>query len=279
MLPVKALVLCSFTVLTVLPTLSAQPANDPVNARYAGMAGTGVVLPDVWSGFHNQAGLAFIPGLSLSVHYENHFCIPENSIKALAIGIPVMKGTLGLNYSLFGYIKYFESRTGLAYGRMFGNRLAAGIQINYLMVHQSADYGNMHTVVPEGGILAQPLDDLYIGFHIFNPVRQHFPQCQDQAIPSVLQIGIGYYIIENVFLSVEAEKEMDEKQVIKAGFEYEMIPNFNLRLGVSTACISRYAIGIGYSYKRINLDFAISQHRWLGFTPYVTLGYTMSNER
>ncbi|MBN1415523.1 MAG: hypothetical protein JW973_10515 [Bacteroidales bacterium] len=265
--------------LTVYLQVSAQTSNDPVNARYAGMADAGVVVPDVWSGFHNQAGLAYISGLSLSVHYESRFCIPENSIKALTIGIPVLKGTLGLNYSMFGYAKYFESRTGLAYGRMLGKRFAAGIQINHLMIRQSADYGNMHTVIPEGGFLAQPLDDLYIGFHIFNPAQQHFPQCHDQAIPSLLQIGIGYRIIDNVFLSAEVEKETDKKQVIKVGVEYEMIRHFNLRLGVSTASTYRYALGIGYVYRRINLDFALSHHQWLGFTPYITLGYSVNNEK
>jgi len=278
MLLVKAKMLCCIAALTILKQLSAQSANTPVSARYAGMATTGVVLSDAGSGFHNQAGLAYLPDFSLSVHYENHFIIPENSIKALTAGIPVMKGTVGLNYSLFGYTKYFESRTGLAFGKPFGNRFAAGIQINYLMIHQPSGYGNMHAVVPEGGILAQPLDGFYIGFHIFNPVRQHFPQSHEQKIPSVLQIGIGYRIIDNVFLSVEAEKESEEKQVIKAGFEYEMIRNFNLRLGVSTAEISRYAFGIGYAFKRINLDFALSHHPWLGFTPYTTLGYTMDRE-
>ena len=46
-----------------------------------------------------------------------------------------------------------------------------------------------------------------------------------------------------------------------------------LRLGVSTAEISRYAVGLGYKAKRISIDFAISDHRWLGFTSYVTMTY------
>jgi hypothetical protein len=279
MLLAKPIVLCCLATSTILPQLSAQCVNNPVNARFAGMAGTGVVLSDVWSGFHNQAGLAYLSDFSMGVHYENHFFIPENSIKAFAVGVPVMKGTIGLNYSVFGYSKYYESRAGLAFGKSFGHRFSAGIQIDYLMIHQSAGYGNMHTVVPEGGMLAQPIDDFYIGFHIFNPLQQHFSQCKEQVIPSVMQIGIGYRIIDNIFLSVEAEKEMKEKQVIKAGFEYEMIQHLNLRLGVSTAKIARYAIGIGYVYKKISLDFAISHHTWLGFTPYVTLAYTVSNEQ
>lgn len=279
MLRINPTLLCCSVILSFLTQLSAQSSNKPVCARYAGMAGAGTVLSDVWSGFHNQAGLASLSDLSLSVHYENHFFIPENSIKALAAGIPVLKGTLGLNYSLFGYAKYFESRSGLAFGKAFGDRLSAGIQINHLMIHQPAGFGNMNAVVPEGGILAQPVDALFIGFHIFNPAQQHFPQSHEQMIPSVMQIGIGYRIIDNVFLSVEAEKEMKEKQVIRAGFEYEMIRNCNLRLGISTAEISRYAIGLGYATRLIVIDFALAHHKWLGYTPYLTLTYCGEGER
>jgi hypothetical protein len=273
--PLKAMSFCCFAAFLNLFQIFAQPANNPVNARYAGMAGTGAALPDTWSGFQNQAGLALIRDLSLSLHYENHFIIPENSIRALAVDIPVTKGTIGVCYSLFGTSLYFESRAALAYGKTFGKRFNAGIQLNYLMIGQPADYGNMHAVVPEGGFLVRPLDNLTIGFHLFNPARQHFPQSQDQIIPSVMQIGIGYRIIDQVLLCAEAEKETHEKQVWKAGCEYTMIRNLNLRLGVSSAEISRFAIGLGYTFRHYTLDFALSHHQWLGFTPYVTLTRTI----
>jgi hypothetical protein len=53
-----------------------------------------------------------------------------------------------------------------------------------------------------------------------------------------------------------------------------MIPDFFLRLGISTAEISGYAIGLGYRTGWISIDFAISHHRWLGFTPYLTFTYS-----
>lgn len=277
--PLKAMVLCCFAACIHAYRITAQPANNPVNARYAGMAGTGAALPDTWSGFQNQAGLALVRDLSLSIHYENHFIIPENSIRALTADIPVTKGTISISYSLFGTSLYFESRAALAFGKKFGERLSAGVQLNYLMIGQSADYGNMHAVVPEGGLLIRPTDKLSVGFHLFNPARQHFPQSHDQIIPSVMQIGIGYRIIDQVLLCAEAEKETLEKQVWKAGCEYTLIPNLNLRLGVSSAEISRFAIGLGYTFRHYTLDFALSHHQWLGFTPYVTLTRTIRKEQ
>jgi hypothetical protein len=279
MVPLEAMASCCFAAFTLFSPVTAQSVNNPVNACYAAMAGTGTAVPGIWSGFQNQAGLAYIRDLSLSIHYENHFIIPENSIKALTVDIPVTQGTIAVSYSFFGYSKYFESRACLAFGKTFGDHLSAGIQLNYLMIGQSADYGNMHTVVPEGGILIRPMDKLYIGFHLFNPARQHFPQDHDQTIPSVMQIGFGYRIVDQVLLCAEAEKATLEKQVWKAGFEYEMIRNLNLRLGISSAEMSRYAIGLGYTFCHFTLDFALSHHQWLGFTPYVTLTWVRRRDK
>jgi hypothetical protein len=133
--------------------------------------------------------------------------------------------------------------------------------------------------VPEGGLLVRPLDKLYIGFHLFNPARQHFPQSHDQIIPSVMQVGIGYQITDQVLLCAEAEKATLEKQVWKAGFEYEMIRKLNLRLGVSSAEISQFAIGLGYTFRNFTFDFALSHHQWLGFTPYVTLTRNIRSDK
>jgi hypothetical protein len=253
--------------------VSAQIVNFPNTGRSAGMAGTFTVLSDGWSGFRNQAGMALMDNFYAGIHVENHFLVPENSTRAVAIGCPVWGGVLGINYSLFGYVSYYESRAGLAVGKSLGSYFSAGIQINHLAVIQWMDYGNMHAVVPEGGILAQPLDGLLIGFHVFNPARQHFPRYDGQPIPSILRIGMGYRIIDEVFLAVEAEKEILVKEVIRVGMEYEMVRDFNLRLGFSTDHISRYSIGLGYVFKSFAVDFALSNHQWLGFTPYVTLTY------
>src|SRR4030043_200112 len=104
MLQVNARILYCIFLFIISPRLSAQTVNFPVSARCAGMAGTTVVLSDAWSGFYNPAGLAFLTGPAVGVHYENRFCIPETGIKALTAGIPVRGGTLSLQYSLFGYM-------------------------------------------------------------------------------------------------------------------------------------------------------------------------------
>lgn len=265
----QIMVLC----ISIQAWLKAQYINFPLSANSAGMAGISVTYPGDWAIYNNQAGMANIKSLLTGVHFENHFLIAENSIRTFMACVPVAGGNIGLSFSIFGYEKFYESRTGLAFGKSFGNCLSGGIQINYLMVHQPYDYGNMHAVVPEGGLLAMPLKDLYIGFHIFNPAGQKFLQNHDQQIPVRLKTGLGYAITDHVFMALEAEKATGDKFNIKAGAEYEIIKNTTLRMGVSTAELSKYALGIGYQFKTFRMDFAISHHPWLGFSPYLSLTY------
>lgn len=254
--------------------LQSQFITFPVCARSAGMAGISVTYPGHWAVFNNQAGMAEINTFSAGVHYENHFLVAENSIKAFTACLPVNGGNIGFSFALFGYDKFYESRAGLAFGRSFGSYVSGGIQINYLMIHQAFDYGNMHAFVPEGGMLAKPFKNLYIGFHIFNPAGQRFIQNYDQKIPVRLKTGIGYHITDDVFIAFEAEKETGEKFNIKAGSEYRIINKIFLRMGASTAEMSKYSLGMGYQFNAFCIDFSVSHHQWLGFTPYFSLIYS-----
>jgi hypothetical protein len=266
----QILVLC----ICIPAWIKAQYTNFPLSANSAGMAGISVTYPGKWAVFNNQAGMTEINSFHAGVHYENHFLVTENSIKAFSACLPVSGGNMGFSFALFGYDKFYECRAGLAFGKSFGKIVSGGIQINYLMIHQAFDYGNMYAVIPEGGLLTMPARNLYIGFHIFNPAGQRFLQYQNQQIPVRLKTGIGYHITDNVFFAFEAEKATGEKFNIKAGSEYMIVKKIVLRMGASTSDISKYALGIGYQFKTLYIDFAISHHQWLGFTPYLSLVYS-----
>ena len=55
-------------VLLLLPaSLHANNENDPAGARPAGMANAALSFTDIWSLYHNQAGLAYIDGIAAGV--------------------------------------------------------------------------------------------------------------------------------------------------------------------------------------------------------------------
>ncbi|MFN5370782.1 MAG: hypothetical protein ACK5B6_04895 [Bacteroidia bacterium] len=67
-----------------------------VGARSAGLAHASVTLGDVWSVFHNPAGIASLQRISAGVYYENRFGLPETGLRAGAVALPFGKNAFGL---------------------------------------------------------------------------------------------------------------------------------------------------------------------------------------
>src|SRR5256885_5366971 len=77
--------------------------NYPVGARSAGVANASVTCSDLWSAFHNQAGLALLKKISAGVYFENKFLLPDLSLKSFAIAVPSSKlGSFALSATMFG---------------------------------------------------------------------------------------------------------------------------------------------------------------------------------
>jgi len=257
------------------PVVSGSHDNYPLGSRFAAMRNASVMLPDLWSVSHNQAGLGWIKNLSVGFHHENKFIIPEYALQSLALAVPTRPGTIGLNYSYFGYSKYHESKIGLSFGRAFGEFFAAGIQLDYLNTFIAEEYGNQGTLAIEGGIIGKPLDFLYIGAHVFNPTRTTISNYDDEPVPTIIRVGIGVQLFEMVFLGIETEKELDHKPINKAGIEFEPVNNLFLRAGIS-ANPTQSSFGIGYALKGFRADIAFTVHQQLGLTPHFTLIYAFN---
>ena len=92
--------------LSPLNSVRASNDNYPVGSRAAAMSNVGVMCPDFWSVWHNQAGLGFYPHLSAGFHHENRFLIPEFALNAVGLTLPAAGGTFGISWSHFGSSLY-----------------------------------------------------------------------------------------------------------------------------------------------------------------------------
>ncbi|UCG27547.1 MAG: hypothetical protein JSV24_11330 [Bacteroidales bacterium] len=263
--------------LVSIPGADIFGANDnyPLGSRSAGMRNATVMLPDFWSVSHNQAGLGWIRNIGIGFHHENKFIVPEYGLQSLAVVIPTKPGTLGFNYSYFGYSKYHESKVGLSFGRAFGNSVAAGIQMNYMSTFITEEYGSQGNLTVEGGIIAKPFDFLYIGAHVFNPTRTKISSYDEEPVPTIFRVGLGVQLLEKVFIGLETEKELDHKPINKAGIEFEPLTNLFLRAGISTNP-TQTSFGMGYEFKGFRADIAFTVHQQLGLTPHFTLMYSFN---
>jgi len=243
-------------------------------ARQSGIGGSGVVLNDIWSSYHNQAGLSDIEGLSFGLFYSNLYNVDAFRQSAFAFAMPTEKyGSAGLNYSYSGDEFSNFSKFGFAYAKRLGKRFTAGIQMDYFRRAQ-LNYGVTGVAAAEFGLIAEPVNNLFIGAHVFNPWRAKFSGT-DETLTSIFRLGMGYKFSEKVLFTLEGEKDIEQKAVVRCGTEYNVAGGLFLRAGVATNP-TKYSFGLGYKFKGVVLDLAYINHNILGYYMQFGLGYTLN---
>jgi hypothetical protein len=246
----------------------------PVGSREVGMGGCSVVNVGLWSISNNQAGLGFVKNVKFGIHYENRFNVSGVGYKAFAGALPTNSGTFGVKVNYFGYSNYNDIEAGIAYGKSFGERFSAGIQLNYLRTYIAHDYGTNRIALAEIGILSEPIDNLFIGAHLYNITRAKYANTiNGEAIPSIFKLGVGYNFSDDAFLTAEIDKNIDYPMVFRAGIEFKVVNNFVVRTGVATNS-TLLSLGMGYKNKGLSIDLAFSYHQYLGYSPFITMSYS-----
>lgn len=274
----KNIITLAVAVLFLVLNSNAQ-TNRAIGARQSGMGGNGVILSDVWSSYHNQAGLANLKGISAGAYFSNTFNMSELGTKAFAFAMPVIKnGSFGVNYTRFGYSAFSENKFGLAYSMRLGKRITGGIQVDYFLMQQGLDYGSIGAFAGEIGVMSEPVDNLIIAAHVFNPWSAGYADDVSQKLPTILRVGVGYNFSDKVIFSIEGEKDIDLPAVLRAGVEYNVVAGLFLRTGVSTNP-TEFAFGAGYNYKNFQLDFSFIKHSILGYYPQFSIQYAFIKKK
>jgi hypothetical protein len=246
-------------------------------ARQGALGGSGLVLTDIWSSFHNQGGLADIKGLTGGLFYSSIFNEPDLRETGIALLFPAEKyGNAGLNYTYSGNSHSNFSKFGFAYSKRLGKQITAGIQLDYFRQIQM-NYGNTFAIAGEIGLISEPVEHLYLAAHVFNPWHSRL-NTTDEYLSSIFRLGVGYYFGKKVILMLETEKELLEKALVRAGFEYEIMKGLNLRAGVASNPV-KYTFGLGYQFKGISIDAAYISHQILGYYMQFGMGYSMSGKQ
>lgn len=267
------------TILCIATAFFSKAGNEdlPLGARSSGMGNASVSLSDVWSAHHNQAGLGFLRDFSAGAYYENRFLIKELSIEGGVAALPVKGGTFGLCISNFGYSLYHENKYSLSFAKAFGDKLSAGIAMDYLTTKIGEGYGSKGVLAAEFGIQAKPLKGLTIGAHVFNPTRAKLADYNNERLPTVIRFGGDYNFSDKVKVAVETEKDIAQKAIFKAGIEYKPVKELYLRAGIGTNP-TLTSFGFGLNLKSIQIDVSANYHQTLGFSPQIGLTYIFKKE-
>ena len=236
--------------------------------KSAAMANTSVTLTDLWSIYHNQAGLGYLENISIGAFHQLGY-IKEQNIQGITFALPTKTGTIGASYSYYGFSQYNEMQAGLAYGKTFSDYFAVGLQLNYLYSHIAGNYGTVESVNFEIGLLSKPIDNLLIGAHVYNPSKS---KMGDEEIPTIFNLGVSYLFSDKVLFAIGTEKDLEHDAIFKAGLDYKLIEYVSLQAGISTNP-TKYSFGIGFHYINIDAHVGFINHQTLGFTPSFSLNY------
>lgn len=251
--------------------ISAYGQYFPSCARIRGMAGAGVLLEDPFSGFSNPAGLAGLKNAEIAASHEMPFLINDLSVSSLSFIFPASPGVFGINGSSAGFSLWRETRAGVSFARKFGSQFSAGIQIDGFFARVPDDIPMWPVFTWEAGLLGQPLADLLVGIHLFNPFQADYPDTRNQRLPVSFAFGAGYRFAKKFLLAAEVEKDLLYPIAFRIGVEYQPVVNVFLRYGYNS--VNGYAAGFGLRISHFNFDVAFTRHLQLGYTPSLSLGY------
>jgi len=255
-------------------TLKAANDNLPVGARSAGMAHASICITDIWAVQQNQAALATLKHPEAGVFSQIVYPNSKVLMNAVAVATPFKYGVISATFTRLGFKNlYNESKYGLGFSRQFGKVISAGMQLNYLSTYiGDNNYGSRGTLAVEAGFIVEVIKNLKVGVHAYNPTRSKTAQYNNERVPTIIKMGLQYTFSDKVFTTLEVEKDIANKPIVKAGVEYRIVKEVYLRGGLSNNP-SLNAAGFGIQLKKFNLDFAASFHPQMGVSPQIGLRY------
>jgi hypothetical protein len=211
-------------------------------------------------------------GSSLSLHCIIPFQLKELSIRQLQASLPAKGILFNSTLGQTGDDMYQETSVSLGAGRQLSNAVFFGVQGGYY--HLSMANGNKgHTMFAEIICLYQPVHFLTVGCHLINPTGATFKTTAGSChLSQGFQIGGSLQPANGVKLLVEIEKNTDESLIWHWGFEYRLVRQLSLLLGISGRPFMP-SWGLGGNLGKFSYAVGGNLHPVLGLTSGVSLYY------
>ncbi|HQO31267.1 MAG: hypothetical protein RL222_1633 [Bacteroidota bacterium] len=251
----------------------------PGGARQAGMGFNAVGTLHIYSVYNNQAIGAFLKRPAIGIYYAPVFVGQGVSNVSGIVAVPVKKGgTIGISANYFGFSGFNEKKVGLSYSLKLAKFLSLGVQLDYLNTKISG-YGSKNFVTFELGAFAQPIEELSIGFHVYNPLKLYIDRSTGERIPTLFRLGITYEAVKKFFISAQIDKDLTQKLIFRTGLEYTLKNLINFRAGIATDPVTG-TFGLGVIIKEgVSFDAAFSYQSVLGFQPHFGFSYSIGKKK
>ncbi len=227
-----------------------------------------------WAAFNNPAMLGNLIYPELGIHYENRYLISELSTKSIQFALPSNLVNTGISFSHFGYSLYHEMMIGMGFARNFGAKFAMGVQFNYYTAYFVASNSYRGTLFPQVGLSVKLSPEFSLGFNTFNPFQSDIKtEFNSKRLPSLFSLGTEYFFSTDLVWRTQIDKEVSTNYRFATGFEYQMLQQFELKLG---AYVSNYLVpcmGVGFKTAAFQLNLNTELHPLLGLISQASVSY------
>ena len=214
-------------------------------ARAAGLGGAfTAVAGDINAISYNPAGLANLKRSAAG--FTRAELVEGVSYNFLGYSRPAAKGNIGLgvnylgqssiegrgaNREATGSFQASDTAINLAYARPVTSRSGLGLNFKYITSRIAGESAN-GWAVDAGWQYKTPVKGLGLGFAVQNlgPKMQFLDE--GSALPLTARAGAGYMLLDNVLLSVDVSRQVNEKKtVFSFGSEYAVFDTLFMRAG------------------------------------------------
>ncbi|HCC47152.1 MAG TPA: hypothetical protein DEQ38_03415 [Elusimicrobia bacterium] len=264
-------------------------------ARAAGLGGAfTAVAGDINAISYNPAGLANLKRSAAG--FTRAELVEGVSYNFLGYSRPAAKGNIGLgvnylgqssiegrgaNREATGSFQASDTAINLAYARPVTSRSGLGLNFKYITSRIAGESAN-GWAVDAGWQYKTPVKGLGLGFAVQNlgPKMQFLDE--GSALPLTARAGAGYMLLDNVLLSVDVSRQVNEKKtVFSFGSEYAVFDTLFMRAGYlagaaagvsGVADAGGFKAGFGFKLRGMALDYAVTPFGDIGKTHRLSLG-------
>ena len=273
---------CSVFIICCIATSPFKYAFGQIliaDAQSFGLGLQSTLMVNAWSLVHNPATLGLIKKSGGSIGYLSPYAEPkELSQRDVIYTNHSGYGALGMAVSQFGFSEYQRNSYHLGYGMLINAQFTLGVRITYSTIRLGENYGQRNNILAGLGMTSALNKFISIGASIHNVTQAKLSEYQDEKIPSVQQLGIKYVFSDQSHLMCEIVQSNEQPSLFKIGFSYQVTAQTFFRIGVLNTN-SPFAFGLGYQYKKLQIDMATMYHTTLGHSPILSISYTPKNDQ
>ena len=269
-----------YIVIFLLPTFFLNTFSqeaDYFGARNESLARTTVALNDSWALFYNPAGLEYNKSHLLFGYQSKYIALGINDA-VFAFTFPIKNTALGIGASYFGDNLLNKTKLIGAAAHTIGTT-SLGLKVTYEQLSIAEVGSNGFFYIDLGGQIKMGRQ-FVIGMALKNLNQSKSNNSQFIAPNTLVQVGIDYHPHSKLILLAQIEKDISNPPILRLGMEYKITKHVSARTGLTPYPTSAFA-GLGFTWTKMNLDFAGSYQQILGWSGGLSIGIPIdiSNEK